>query len=320
MKHLTFLITFMAMLLLSFGHAQAAQIELDGGVPATGYLSGDTVIMGAELTFNFWMNNDAPDSLASFSHGFEVYTALSLTNPTTSGYFDAMAAKPADADTITISGGWRWADPWNPTGRFDDLSIIFLSGDGKAKDTVGVLAAWLGNSQCIFPAESLLFFYLKTVAHTDGDTICIDSCWYRTSNDWVWGMLRNPPGGTYSIEPSWGGPYCYHVFDTTITDVRTIDGPNLPTTYSLSQNYPNPFNPTTEIHFEIPERAHVTLTVYNVVGQKITTLVDKELMPDRYVVDWDGTSDSGAKVATGVYFYKLQAEKFVETKKMMLLK
>jgi hypothetical protein len=157
---------------------------------------------------------------------------------------------------------------------------------------------------------------VRTTAHTNGDTLCIDSSYFRPSNDWVWDMM--PPYQPAHISPTFGGPYCYHVQGPDA--VQPLNDPNLPTTYSLSQNYPNPFNPVTEIRFEVPKRTHVTLAVYNVVGQKVTTLVDKELMPDRYVVDWDGTSDSGAKVATGVYFYKLQAKEFVETKKMMLLK
>jgi len=94
----------------------------------------------------------------------------------------------------------------------------------------------------------------------------------------------------------------------------------IPTSYALSQNYPNPFNPITEINFDIPVRSHVTLTVYNVVGQMVKTLVDEELAPKHYIVDWDGTTDNGTKVASGIYFYKLEAGDFTETKKMLLLK
>jgi len=109
-------------------------------------------------------------------------------------------------------------------------------------------------------------------------------------------------------------------YDGVITDVEDVDGVGLPETFSLSQNYPNPFNPTTQINFEIPVRSHVTLTVYNLLGQKVTTLVDKEMSAGRYVADWNSTSDGESKVASGIYFYKLEAGDFIETKKMMLLK
>jgi len=105
-----------------------------------------------------------------------------------------------------------------------------------------------------------------------------------------------------------------------VTDVRVVDGGGLPETFSLGQNYPNPFNPTTQINFEIPVRSHVTLTVYNLLGQKVTTLVDKEMSAGRYIADWNSASDGGTIVASGIYFYKLEAGDFIETKKMMLLK
>ena len=103
------------------------------------------------------------------------------------------------------------------------------------------------------------------------------------------------------------------------TEVLT-DGTDLPTSYALSQNYPNPFNPNTEIKFDILVRSHVTLTVYNVLGQRVATLVDKEMLPGSYVADWNSTSDNGKEVTSGVYFYKLEADDFIQTKKMLLLK
>ena len=98
----------------------------------------------------------------------------------------------------------------------------------------------------------------------------------------------------------------------------------LPTSFQLKQNYPNPFNPTTTISFDLPTRSKVTLKVFNLLGQEVSTLIDKELPANSYKVEWDGRSNTGESVASGIYFYKLIAEaankEFVETKKMMLLK
>ena len=89
----------------------------------------------------------------------------------------------------------------------------------------------------------------------------------------------------------------------------------LPTTYGLNQNYPNPFNPTTVIRYQIPVSSMVSLKVYNVLGQEVATLVSEEMKPGRYEVAWDATG-----FASGVYFYRLQAKDFVDTKKLILLK
>jgi hypothetical protein len=85
--------------------------------------------------------------------------------------------------------------------------------------------------------------------------------------------------------------------------------------YTLGQNYPNPFNPTSIIKYQIPELSFVTLKVYDVLGNEITTLVNKETPAGNYEVEVNGTG-----LPSGVYFYQLKAGRFVETKKMVLLK
>ncbi len=94
-----------------------------------------------------------------------------------------------------------------------------------------------------------------------------------------------------------------------------------PSTWNrLDQNVPNPFNPNTTIAYSIQERGHVTLAVYDVTGRLVRTLVSDVQSPGGYSVVWDGRSDAGAAVATGVYFYKLDAKGFKQTRKMALLK
>jgi hypothetical protein len=90
---------------------------------------------------------------------------------------------------------------------------------------------------------------------------------------------------------------------------------------SLSQNRPNPFNPTTTIEYSIAKPGHVSLKVYNVAGQLVKTLVDQMQSPTSVKpVVWDGRSDAGQPVASGVYFYKLTTPGFTQTKKMVMLK
>ena len=90
---------------------------------------------------------------------------------------------------------------------------------------------------------------------------------------------------------------------------------------SLAPNYPNPFNPTTTIEFTLRERSSVRLSIYNVAGQLVRTLVDDERAPGVvHAIAWDGRSNAGQQVASGVYFYRLVANQFVQTRKMVLLK
>ena len=88
-----------------------------------------------------------------------------------------------------------------------------------------------------------------------------------------------------------------------------------PTIYNLSQNYPNPFNPTTTIKYSIPKQSLVTLKIYDILGRQITTLVNEEKPAGNYKIKYDASS-----LASGVYFYRLQAGNFVQTKKMILLR
>ena len=94
----------------------------------------------------------------------------------------------------------------------------------------------------------------------------------------------------------------------------------LPISYSLAQNYPNPFNPTTTIDFSLAKDSDVMLEVFNLNGQKVITLIDKSLSAGSHSVNWAGNNTNGQKSATGIYFYKLTADQFVQTKKMVLLK
>jgi len=114
----------------------------------------------------------------------------------------------------------------------------------------------------------------------------------------------------------------YAAFTTNIvTDVDDDEhGDILPYRFELSQNYPNPFNPVTTIEYSLPRRSNVKIDVFNLLGQKVRTLVDREESAGTYSVAWDGTRSSGETVSTGIYFYRFQADDHVETKKMLLLK
>tara|TARA_Y100000294_G_scaffold95795_2_gene89137 strand:+ start:19056 stop:20669 length:1614 start_codon:yes stop_codon:yes gene_type:complete len=94
----------------------------------------------------------------------------------------------------------------------------------------------------------------------------------------------------------------------------------LPTEFALNQNYPNPFNPSTSITFDIPESGDVTLTVWNMLGEQVRTLVASNMTTGSHSVQFDGLDDAGTPLATGIYLYRLDTAKFNATKKMLLMK
>lgn len=120
--------------------------------------------------------------------------------------------------------------------------------------------------------------------------------------------------GRESFSPG-TAPAQLHKFiaNTTITNI--INNGNIPDRFSLNQNMPNPFNPSTRINFDIPTLAFVKLTVYDIMGRQVGELVNSNLTPGSYSVDFNG-----AKLSSGIYYYRIETEKFVETKKMLLIK
>lgn len=104
------------------------------------------------------------------------------------------------------------------------------------------------------------------------------------------------------------------------TPVEEFESPMLPASFELSQNYPNPFNPTTTIEFALPTRSFVNLVIYNILGQRVKTLVSEELSAGYKRITWNGRDERGSDVALGIYLYRLSAGQRIESRKMLLLK
>ena len=102
------------------------------------------------------------------------------------------------------------------------------------------------------------------------------------------------------------------------TSVQELGG--IPSTYELAQNYPNPFNPTTQITYGLPKDGHVTLTVYNALGQEVVRLLDENQPAGRYALQFGARDKKGVALSSGIYYYSLRSGDFVEIKKMLLLK
>lgn len=94
----------------------------------------------------------------------------------------------------------------------------------------------------------------------------------------------------------------------------------LPTEFALSPNYPNPFNPVTTIRYQLPEDGRVCLRIYNSLGQLVRELVNADKKAGYYQVQWDGRNNQGIQVTSGIYFYRIEAGSFTQTRKMILMK
>lgn len=129
---------------------------------------------------------------------------------------------------------------------------------------------------------------------------------------------------TMQAQLIWGTEQTYNP-STNIASLNTpqkaknIQSP-IPNKFSLYQNYPNPFNPSTKISFSLPQESFVNISIYNILGHKIRTLVNKTIQPGIHEVVWDGRNNFGQTAGSGIYFYRLMTSKYSQTRKMMLMK
>lgn len=130
------------------------------------------------------------------------------------------------------------------------------------------------------------------------------------------GAFPTAGGGYIAL---WNSTTWRPISDMT-TDVSDDYNSLLPDNFILKQNYPNPFNPSTVIDFELPKRSLVQIDIVNIKGQLVKQLISQTLRAGVHSVVWDGTGDTGQKVSSGVYFYKLTTDNFASSKKMILLK
>ena len=145
-----------------------------------------------------------------------------------------------------------------------------------------------------------------------------------TSDNGVWDSGLLAEDDTYTYTFSLAGVFPYHctvhpsMMDTIVvgnpTDVNDQSS-SLPDRFEVSQNYPNPFNAQTEIEYSLPRESHVRIEIYNLLGQNVETLVDDTRQAGYHQVVWDATN-----VPTGVYFYRIAAGDFTQTRKMLLMK
>lgn len=188
-----------------------------------------------------------------------------------------------------------------------DLGIDEYDTDGSGTDKIGFSGSSSGSG---IPVGFDMTTYKITIGPFDTESgeksIVLDSC----SANWTW---------CNGIIPLWRGPYQFDI--VSATDIDDNNEGILPDNFVLRQNYPNPFNPSTKIEYELLRKSSVSIVIYNNLGRKVRTFsngIPKDA--GRHSIYWDGKTDDGNNVATGLYFYSLTIDGKSATKKMILLK
>ena len=268
-------------------------------------MSSDTVDMtGWMLGDDEVVNYTFPDNYKIAPGQFVVlFGAVNHTdNANILGYdADILSSQVLAADTVGngIANGGEYVILQAPDGSYDTYFAYgskYLRGPPKTDATADIdfeMRVEVGS-----PGNN----NNSLTRHPDGDTVSVDP--FSQHID-VNGALFSPGTST----------------DGSLNLLGLDDGSaSLPKIFSLKQNYPNPFNPETNIDFSIPVTSDIRLEIYNVLGHRVNTLFNKQASAGTYRVKWNGRDFNGRAVSAGVYFYKLEADRFTLTKKMIMLK
>jgi len=131
--------------------------------------------------------------------------------------------------------------------------------------------------------------------------------------------ILDDKGDQYSWKAYRGSSHRDGYYDVSLSYLA-MDNNITPKEFSLGNNYPNPFNPTTKFTYSLPEDVRVSITVYDIQGRAVKTLVDSEQSAGYKSIQWNATNSAGAPVSAGLYFYRIQSSNFSQTKKMIFLK
>ncbi len=228
-------------------------------------------------------------------------------------YVGSLDSKFYAIDTATGSIKWSFQTngPIRSTAAVSPLGIIYFGNDA-------------GQFFALDSAHSVKWYYQDSAAIQSpvlyhNGTVYIGTEAGRVMAFFDGGSLFTFAKGTSANLPIWG-TFQGNNQRTGVQPVQISTGVSnnvytLPAKYSVFQNYPNPFNPSTTISYQLPTQSHVTLKVFDVLGREVATLVNGEQTAGYKSVTWDA-----ADIPTGMYFYRLQAGKYIETKKLLLLR
>jgi photosystem II stability/assembly factor-like uncharacterized protein len=259
------------------------------------------------------------------------------------GWIAGYISSSLEAKVIkTTDGGSTWLDvsPPNTWDIIFDIDFVsdqkgWIAGEhGKVFKTTDGGLTWTRIWQDNYPAFTSVDFVSENTGWILTDELLMgdESALFYTSNggnSWDFQAKLNGTKGSifmFDQNTGWyvgghsvsGDPQVGYVYKTTnggISFIEETQIDEIPTEFLLSQNYPNPFNPSTTLRYVIPQGSKVVIKVFDVLGNEIATLMDEEKSVGTYELTWNA-----ANLPSGIYFYQLRSENFIETKKMILLK
>jgi len=279
-------------------------------------------VASPQITYS---NNFDSDTDDFFGEGFEIATPQDFSDP-------AIHSNHPYANKIDISYVLKTPieiSSDNPLLQYDDIALIEPGangaqfGDSDFFDFVVVEGSRDGVTWKPLADGYDSDFVLKWKdAYSSGNT---SSSLYKTH---VVNLLDTFSVGDVifirfrlvsdPLKTGWGWAIDNISIQDVVTNVESEQ--SIPITFRLDQNYPNPFNPTTTIDFSLPVSEHVSLKIFNILGQQIKTLVSETMQSGFHKIVWNGTNDTGRSVSPGLYFYFIRMGEFNEVKKMMLIK
>jgi hypothetical protein len=263
-------------------------------------LENDVALGGISLGFRIWSDDGVTWEYLSQAGGW------------------GEGGQDAGFAAATIVAGSRM----DPVGDVFDMTGLLVTEqdiDGLLPDSILYGGVSLFGQLDTGPLEPMidLHFRMSGIGYGQVGTLCFDSCFMPPAGTFI---FSNTGGSTFS--PVFDSPDCYVVIlwgEYENPNAADNESP-VPFTYGLNQNHPNPFNPATTIDYSLARKSHVTIAVYNVLGQTVRTLVDDTRDAGNHQAVWDGNDQFGHAVASGVYIYKMLTDEYTETRKMVLMR
>ena len=270
-----------------------------------------------------WMSWSTEDGFANFvadtgAHSGD-YSVL-LKEEDTEGDEMVFYSEPVPAEPEK----WYMASVWTKTGEIDTIAGTFQTA---------------GTLEYIEDRIGICYFFHKTPLYTSFDSFddqfaYIDQRPGQENQDWTKltviakspeeaaGFSMRARYNSYSMGSVWYDDFSFQEVTLVPTSIEDYGkkGVTIATEYMLQNNYPNPFNPITNIEYYVPKAGNVSLVVYNIMGQKVRTLVEGNHIQGTFHAVWDGCNDAGKLLSSGVYFYQLKGTNAVITKKMTFIK
>jgi hypothetical protein len=239
--------------------------------------------------------------------------------------FDVDAVGPFSFD-LDLANNDADENPYNiqVTGNGTPPTAIVLAAFSAEVAQDGILIHWTTATE----ANNAGFNIYRSQQENDG-YVKINSAMIPAQGDAATGHSYS-----FTDRPDQAGTYFYKLEDIAIDGQTSFHGPiqvtgvtsvamdqmAIPDDFELSQNYPNPFNPETYIQLALPKDEQVRISIYDLPGHLVRTIVNERKSAGTYQVVWDSRDENGIKVSSGVYFYRIEAGEFSMTKKMVLMK